>query len=163
MIGSSRTSLLFLHLFSEYFLLDGACLCTSGCTLHPYTENSFLAGVCLCTSGYTLHPYTENSFLVGVCLRTSGYTLHPYRESFLNGWRFFNQTCFNSPSDLTQSRKSMGSLSQTSFLQPIRFDVDSEVDGQFNPDMLYSHHRFNKNFCKDGPHTLPSHHPDKST
>ena len=84
--------------------------------------------------------------------------LHPtsLQRKLPNGWRVLNQTCFNSPSDLTQSRKSMGSFIPDKLLQPIRFDVDSEVDGQFNPDMLYSHHRFNKNFCKDGPHTLPS-------
>ena len=57
-----------------------------------------------------------------------------------NGWRVLNQTCFNSPSDLTQSRKSMDSLTQTSFLQPIRFDVDPEVDGQFIPNKLFTTH-----------------------
>ena len=62
MIGSSRTSLLFLHLFSEYFLLDGACLRTSAYALHPYRNNLFLVGACLSTSSCTLHPYRENFF-----------------------------------------------------------------------------------------------------
>ena len=74
-----RTGLLitYLHLLSEYFLLDGACLRTSAYALHPYRNNLFLVGACLSTSSCTLHPYRENSFLVGVCLRTFGCTLHP--------------------------------------------------------------------------------------
>ncbi len=46
----------------------------------------------------------------------------------------------NSPSDLTQSRKSMGSFIPDKLLQPIRFDVDSEVDGQFIPNKLFTTH-----------------------
>ena len=94
--------------------------------------------------------------------------LHPtsLQRKLPNGWRVLNQTCLNSPSDLTQSRKSMDSLCQSgpirankcqsSISGTIEFNAKPRVDGQFNPDMLYSHHRFNKNFCKDGPHTLPS-------
>ena len=47
---------------------------------------------------------------------------------------------FNSPSDLTQSRKSMGSFIPDKLLQPIRFDVDPEVDGQFIQDKLFTTH-----------------------
>ena len=84
--------------------------------------------------------------------------LHPtsLQRKLPNGWRVLNQTCFNSPSDLTQSRKSMDSLCQSgpirankcqsSISGTIEFDANPELDGQFNPDMLYSHHRFNKNF-----------------
>ena len=76
----------YLHLFSEYFLLEGACLCTSGYTLHPYRENSFLVGACPRTFGCTLHPYRENSFLVGACPNISDFALHPYRNNlFLVG------------------------------------------------------------------------------
>ena len=83
-----RTGLLitYLHLLSEYFLLDGACLRTSAYTLHPYRENSFLIGACPRTFGCTLHPYRENSFLVGACPNISGFALHPYRNNlFLVG------------------------------------------------------------------------------
>ena len=68
--------------------------------------------------------------------------LHPtsLQRKFPNGWRVLNQTCFNSPSDLTQSRKSMGSFIPDKLLQPIRFDVDPEVDGQFNPNKPFTAH-----------------------
>ena len=72
--------------------------------------------------------------------------LHPtsLQRKFPNGWRVLNQTCFNSPSDLTQSRKSMDSLTQTSLLQPIRFDANPKVGGEFVQDTIRSFHIFNQ-------------------
>lgn len=41
----------------------------------------------------------------------------------------------------------MESLSLTSFLQPIRFDILPEFDGEFNPDKLFSPIHFPIFFC----------------
>ena len=103
-----------------------AILSTSGCTLHPNRENSLFGGAILSTSGCTLHPYRENFLMDGESESDKLFSPIHFPIFFCLMESFLLSSINHTINSLIISEW-MGSK----FLQPIRFGVKPEVDGEF--------------------------------